>query len=268
MLEHLDDPLPLRPSTPQQRQAVLMRGQLLRQRRRRRAKVIILQVVAVAAVVAGVLAWAPPPRTAAPIFPAASVSPSPVVEATATVGPGRGTAVFLGADSVVRVTFTLPAGWQAEEGGISKSNSDPIFGYVFYDVANVYADGCQWKLVSPPPGPTVDDLVAAYRKVPGIEGAARDVTVDGYQGKQIQHTVPSYKEDDCRDGRYGLIYEDNNLVSDDAPSLWAQTPGQQNKVTILDVDGTRLVIAAGNPPNISARDRANLDGILNSIEIG
>ena len=53
-----------------------------------------------------------------------------------------------------------------------------------------------------------------------------------------------------------------------APFLWAQTPKQQNEVWILDVDGTRLVILVGYPPNISEKDRADLDTILNSINIG
>ena len=38
------------------------------------------------------------------------------------------------------------------------------------DVANLYADGCRWQLLDPPPGPTVDDLVAAYADVPGSSG--------------------------------------------------------------------------------------------------
>ncbi len=53
-----------------------------------------------------------------------------------------------------------------------------------------------------------------------------------------------------------------------APTLWAQAPKQQNKLWILDVDGTRLVILAGYPPNMSAQDRTDLDGILSSIQIG
>jgi hypothetical protein len=29
------------------------------------------------------------------------------------------------------------------------------------DVSDIYADGCEWVLVDPPPGPTVDDVVSA-----------------------------------------------------------------------------------------------------------
>ncbi|HEY5978165.1 MAG TPA: hypothetical protein VIT41_00900, partial [Microlunatus sp.] len=85
-------------------------------------------------------------------------------------------------------------------------------------------------------------------------------------GKQLEYTVPDYDEDNCV--RFGLIQEDNFPNSDGSPSLWAQTPKQENKILILDVDGTRLVVLAGHPPNISAQDQADLDAILNSIDIG
>ena len=50
--------------------------------------------------------------------------------------------------------------------------------------------------------------------------------------------------------------------------MWAFNPKQQNEIWILDVDGTRLVILAGYPPNISTQERADLDAIINSIKIG
>ena len=135
------------------------------------------------------------------------------------------------------------------------------------DVGNIYADGCQWVLVDPPPGPTVDDLVSAYAKLPELGATpARDVTVDGFEGKQIQITIPGYNENECKEGKFGILQGDHS--SGNAPWLWAQAPKQQNKMQILDVDGTRLVILATSPPNISAHNRTELDGILSTIQIG
>jgi hypothetical protein len=191
-------------------------------------------------------------------------------EATATVGPGRGTGAFVGSASEVPVTFTMPAGWEMfDNWAVSKSGADPVFGLVFMDVGNIYADGCQWMLVDPPPGPTVDDLVSAYAKLPELKATpARDVTVDGFEGKQIQITIPDYNENECKEGKFGIFLIGSNLAGDGAPSLWAQAPNQQNNLWILDVDGTRLVILAGDPGNMSAQDRTDLDGILSSIQIG
>jgi hypothetical protein len=182
-------------------------------------------------------------------------------------GPVTGTASFAGAEEVP-VTVTLPSGWETRGVFVLKSGSDPLFGLSFFDVAGIYADGCQWVLVQPPVGPTVDDLVAAYSSLPGFGGAVRDSTVDGFTGKLIEYTVPDYDPVECRSGRFGLFREDNQTGSYDGPNLWAQAPKQRNEFRILDVNGTRLVVGAGYPPDISAQDLQELHKILDSVEIG
>ena len=52
------------------------------------------------------------------------------------------------------------------------------------------------------------------------------------------------------------------------PGYWAQGPNEHNQVWILDVDGTRLVIDACYFPDTSPQDRAALDELLASIQIG
>ena len=246
-------------------EALLVRG--IRARRRRHAGVLA-SMMAVAAVIVAAIFSTPEVWDNTTISPAGPVA-TPASEATATVGPGRGTGSFSGAVPERNLTFTLPAGWGTDNGWVFKDGAEPIIGLAFFDVLNIYADGCRWKLVDPQPGPTVDDLVAAYAALPGFKGPARDVTtVDGFHGKQLEYTAPAYDGDKCTGGQFGLIQEDNTPNPDDAPSLWAQTPKQGNIVMILDVDGTRLVILAGHPPNISAQDRADLDAILDSIQIG
>ena len=102
--------------------------------------------------------------------------------------------------------------------------------------------------------------------MPGFGAAARDVTVDGFGGKQIEYTVPDYNEDECVGGKFAILQADH--TSGTAPSLWAQAPSEENLLWILDVSGTRLVILGGYPPNMSAQDRTDLDGIFDSIQIG
>jgi hypothetical protein len=197
-----------------------------------------------------------------------TTAPPTPTEATATVGPGTGTGYFAGSAPEVPVTFTMPAGWESDGPFVSKSDAEPTRGLVFMNVSNLYADGCQWKLVDPPPGPTVDDLASVYANLPELGATpARDVTVDGFEGKQIQFTIPDYNENECKEGTFGIFQVGSNPAGDTAPNLWSQAPKQQNKLWILDVDGTRLVILAGYPPNISAQDRTDLDGILSTIQI-
>ena len=91
---------------------------------------------------------------------------------------------------------------------------------------SIYAEGCKWLLVDPPPGPTVDDLVSAYAKLPGFGATpARYATVDGFVGKQIEYTVPDYNEDECVGGKFEILQADH--TSGLAPSPWAHAPNQQ-----------------------------------------
>ena len=196
--------------------------------------------------------------------PAAGETPTLPDTTPVTVEPGTGTGFFAGAEDVP-VTFTLPAGWTNNGWGVIKG--DPIFGLIFMNVANIYTDSCPSVQVDPPVGPTVDDLASAWANLPGFDAtAASDVTVDGYDGKQIEFTVPDYNEDECRDGRYGIFQEAG--FAGRGPNYWAQAPHQYLRVWILDVDGTRLVIGAGYFPNTSQQDRTELNEILDSIQIG
>ena len=242
--------------------ALVARG--TRARRRRRA--ILISIVA--AVVIGAVAVSPMLRTTAVPAPV-SQPPSPTLSAepTAMLGPGRGTSYFAGSQPRVDLTLTMPAGWAIEYAMVRKSGRNPEIAVAFMDVANIYTDGCQWRLVDPKPGPSVDDLVSAYAKVPGSE-PAEDVTLDGFTGKQIQVTVPDYIAKDCKKGGFGFLQQDNDPGAGDQPSWMATLPGGEYKVLILDVDGTRLVIFVDYPPNVSAQDRTDMDGIVSSIDIG
>ena len=268
MFQHLDDPVPLPASTHEQRQATLRRGESLR--RRRRAKVFAATAAAAAAV--AVFALSPTLRATTEVPPVAA-SPSPSVVATATVGPGRGSIAL---DGMVpeSVTFTMPAGWEVNDGGwLFKSDNygrtslegGMPFGFAFMDVANIYTDGCKWRLVDPAPGPTVNDLVAAYANVPGFGGNTSDITVDGFPGKLVEYNIPGYNADDCREGRFAMFKEDGTFG--DTPTIMAQAPLQENQIRILDVSGSRLVILTGYPSDISPDERTELDTIINSIHI-
>ena len=191
---------------------------------------------------------------------------------TATVGPGRGTAFFSVQPDPVPVTFTMPAGWEVWDlWFVAKSDADQEFGLMFFVVANIYADGCQWVLSDPPVGPTVDDLVSAWANVPGLAATAPvDITVDGYAGKQIELTVPDYGETECKESKFGLWQDDGppETRAGSQPNRWAQGPNQHSQLWILDVDGTRVVIEAFSFPDTSPQDRAALDEMLASIQIG
>jgi hypothetical protein len=53
-----------------------------------------------------------------------------------------------------------------------------------------------------------------------------------------------------------------------AKSSHVSGPNQHNQLWILDVDGTRVLMNAISFPDISPQDRAALDEVLASIQIG
>jgi hypothetical protein len=189
---------------------------------------------------------------------APSPAVQPTVAATTTVAPTPGTFVMSG----VRLTFAVPAGWSDNDWYVDKLGSDPSFGVVFNHMVNIYRDSCFAPLVYPPVGPTVDDLASAWADLPGFDATAPiDITVDGFHGKQVEFTVPDYDEEVCKDGMF-------KLTSSGDGDWWAQGPNQHNQVWILDINGTRIVIIAAYFPDTSPQDRAAIDEILASIQIG
>ena len=183
---------------------------------------------------------------------------APTTVAPTTVAARTGTYDVSG----VHLTFAVPAGWADNDWTVAKPNTIPIFGVGFDIVANIYTDSCPSELVDPPVGPTVDDLASAWANLPGFNATAvSDITVDGFHGKQVEFTVPDYNRQDCPDGDFKLF------ESEGGGAYWAQGPNQHHQLWILDVNGTRLVIAATFFPDTSPEDRAALDEILASIQI-
>ena len=199
--------------------------------------------------------------------PAAATTVAPT-----TVAPRRETGVFEGGGK--RVTYTVPDGWENIGGrppyGVTKG--DPVIGVVFVDAGdNFYTHYCRSaRRISAPVGPTIDDLVSAWANLPGVDAtAARDVTIDGFDGKQIEFTVPTYTEEDCN----GMFSRCSALSREpDRPTRCENElrnrANQHLKIWILDVDGGRYMIVAGSSPDSSQQDRAALDEIVASIQIG
>ena len=193
------------------------------------------------------------------------VEPAPAVQPTVapTTTVATGTYIMsefhtLGANSDVRLTYAVPAGWEASGMGVGKEPAVVFFDYV----TNIYTDSCPSVLVDPPVGPTVDDLASAWANLPGFHATApTDITVDGFHGKQVEFTVPDYNKTDCPDGDFKLLVSGNG-------DWWAAGPNQHTQLWILDVNGTRLVIVAFDLPDASPQDRADLDAVLASIQIG
>ena len=183
------------------------------------------------------------------------------------------------ADDTIRISFTLPAGWEgAPRNSVSTSPYDraaPLLAgapaqlphdgawLVFTRGASLYSDPCH---ATPPPdiavGPTVDDFANALVAHPTLHVTAPvDVTLDGFTGKYMDLTVP----DPMCPGRTDPLAEQEYWVWE--PGFFGQGPGHRWHLWILDVNGIRVVIQAMDFAATSAQHQAELQAIVQSIQI-
>ena len=168
----------------------------------------------------------------------------------------------------VPVTFSVPAGLEGTVGGpylaeLAWSDSKAI-AITFGIFRDVYADPCFPGLgfVSPPVGPTVDDLAAALTSMPGVTATAPvDVTIDGHSGKQLTLTAPA-------DFTGCSIANGYSIWAFPLGAVKTMVPAETTRVWILDVDGERLVIDVPEPPGYTDASRAEVRAILDSLDLG
>jgi hypothetical protein len=197
----------------------------------------------------------------ATIAPTATPPPFP---SSGPVAPG--TYVIQTADYPA-ITVTTPAGWQSDFGGLVKNNGTRASMTLMpWIVRNISADPCNWgnNLLDPPVGPSVDDLATALTNQPMRNATTPvDVTVDGFAGKYLELTIPAGLDfTTCSNGSF-VSWVGSNV--DD--TMGFAGPGSHDRIWILDVAGTRLVLDAIDFPEATAQDRAELQSIVDSVQI-
>ena len=171
----------------------------------------------------------------------------------------------------LRVVYDIPAeGWSNWIGATKFGPDDGHVGVSITTVVNLVTDGCRDHLAADPPvGPTVDDLATALSELAPFEVTSppSDVTVYGYPGKHLELTVPDMEFDRCDAGdlRSWIAPMD---TAEEGDAYYGYTgPGYREELWILDVEGTRLMIAAERSPGSPPEDLAELRAILDSIRI-
>lgn len=187
------------------------------------------------------------------------------IPASGPIEPGR---YFIaeGPWTPATFSFTMPAGWVAENGGqtISKhaNESGREVSWSVSIVDQLFADPC-----GPDDtidiGPTADDLAAALRALPGPDVASPvDVAIGGRSWKVIEVTVPAEVDVEECDPPIGL-------------QIWLDRGGNKYfvaghesaaRVYTVDVDSARFVVVAFHRPTSAPEDIAEMEAILASIE--
>ncbi len=167
------------------------------------------------------------------------------------------------AHDAVRVTLTVPDGWGGLIGSIAvdkRGNETPNgAGLLVGRGAWLLSDPCTKAYHLEPPdvpvGPSVDDFANALADHPLLEVTDPvDVTLAGYSGKYLDLQVPA-------DISMCEVYRPFD------PGIFAQGPGHQWHLWILDVDGLRSVVQSTDYPGTSAKHRSELEAIVDSIRI-
>ena len=157
-------------------------------------------------------------------------------------------------------TFTLDSGWEKVGlEGLLWGDSGAKLGFAVPD--NVFADPCDVGrgLVDPAPGPTIDEMTRALFEIPGWE--ASEWEWDSYMGFT---------------GSHFRLAGPPNLDGCEEPVRLVRTPGWPGfveyfgdplEVWLLNVRGTRVLIYASRPADMTASDAAELQAVFDSIQI-
>jgi hypothetical protein len=254
--------------------------------------------VAALAVFIGVGLWAgagppvgPPGGTSAPTLTSAATpttAPTPTSAATATTtlpataepspiglrGQGllaAGAYAYEG--DGVGITLTVPAGWESivrNLVGKGLVTGPARVQLSFHQTALVFVDPCRPE-AGVQPTETAEDLATALAEVAFAEVTPpMDTTIDGFRGKHLAWTV----EMDTP-GNLDLFlgcggpWQFASYIHSGLPTRSAVDPvaGKHQDVWILDVAGTRLVIDATYSSESSDADRAELQAVIDSLDI-
>ena len=242
-----------------------------RQSRRRKAGALALvAVLVVAGVVIGIstLRSADEGKVTPGSAPTPTATPIPALHPGA-LEPGTYVVRTLDPDfdSSYRITMDVPDGYEGfpDASGVAKLGRIGQMAVGAWVIGDVYADPCRWEttLLDPPPGSSVDALVAALAGQKGLRvSTPTDITVDGFAGTYMERTVRAGTNlADC-DGAHFRPW-----LATDGGERYLE-PGQHDRLWIIDVDGVPLVIDASlGEAGTSAQDRAAHIQIAESLQI-
>jgi len=197
--------------------------------------------------------------------PIPTVDPIPALPA-GSVDPGR--YVLSSSDPALdashRITIDVVDGYESFEGVAVDKAVDTGGGHVItLAVSDVWADACQWKgsLLDRSAVASTDAVVAALASQEGLRvSTPTAVTVDGFDGTYMERRVPAQIdiESTC-DGGSVSLYQ--------APEFHRTLHGELQLLWIVDVDGAPLVIDVQLDEGASAQVRAELEQMVESIQI-
>lgn len=221
-------------------------------------------------------------------LPTATPTPAPTVAPTAAVIPPLPEGTLAAgtyqlrpfASATMTIDATVPdGGWvggppSAISGPVGESNGPNGVFVAFLRAQTINSDPCQWDKDGSGRAPqegdievgaTVDDLAEALAGSSVYESTAPvDATLGGFSGKRLEvQLAPDASGCDSYDGAGNQYFvfggRDGGLYAQGGANTW--------QVTIVDVEGTRLIAVLVAYEETSAADLDAAQGILESVVI-
>ena len=215
---------------------------------------------------------AAPATTIVTTTDAPATSTTDVTTTSAPVGSMDTVLDIAGRGATTYLILSLPDGWTSIGWAVTKgADYNPFISYWY--VENVFGDRCNsaGDVLDPVPGPTVDDLAAAFVEAWGPYATAPvDADLGGYSGKYMVLTVPTTSAECTSVNMNGWMESGAAPVAPGSAgqaSRYFLAEGQIEEIWILDVKGFRQVINSSHLPETSAADRAEAQQIVDSMEI-
>jgi hypothetical protein len=216
------------------------------------------------------------PSPTATLSPTATAIP-PLPEGTLAAGTYR---LRPFSSESMTIDATVPdGGWvggppNAFAGPVGESNGPNGVGIGFMKAQTINSDPCQWDKDgsgSAPQegdievGPTVDDLAEALAANASYESTTPvEATLGGYSGKRLElQLAPDASGCDSYDGGGNQYF----VFGGRDGSFYAQGGANTWQVTIVDVEGTRLIAVLVAYEETSGADLSAAQGILESVVI-
>jgi len=95
----------------------------------------------------------------------------------------------------------------------------------------------------------------------------KDVTIYGYSGKHLELTVPKIDFAECLGGELKSWVAPFDVAEEGDAFYGYPGPGYTEEFWILDVEGSRLMIAAERSPDSPSEDIAEMGTVLESVQI-
>ncbi len=169
--------------------------------------------------------------------------------------------------------LTTPAGWFRDDSEyvLKKATAGSELAIATWVVENVYRDGCRWadSIFDPPVGSSIDDLATAFASLEDREVTTPvERSLDGFDARDLTMTIPTTFDAEfsaCDEGGIGTMFR--YWTAPGGGVRYSQGPGERQRLLLIDVDGTRVLVLGRTDATNSAAEVDEVNSILDAMQV-